>query len=350
MITTVDYARLMFMSVSSVEGIVTPDDLSCGALSCPQIERTLTNLEWAESMIEGELNRYGLSLSPQQKTVITDAPYVIPDGKLLGKLVTYELTGLITYGVGGAADSVEIDLSEEGVFDPECDKVLTVEIADLRPVGFAPKLQPKWVQTKFTPDEDELLTLTALQQQLAFVTCDGQIAGTEDEEPIEMTFRVVILKPSSPRLTYLPDGCGCDPDESECSVCGGHSAVNGCYERRGTTYNMRFDSLPCECGGKYPYYEADLVQPAVPMDQAMAGAIVALANTRAILDDCLACSDQARERIKADQGILSDGTDVRGGTVTYLMPNPFGILAPGAYAAWKTVERVVSGIGGAGLL
>lgn len=350
MITLLDYAHLMFMPVSAVQGIITPDDQSCGALSCSQIERTLTNLEWAESMIEAELNRYGCSLKPKQTTLLTDAPYVIPDGNILGKLETYSLTGTIVYGADNNPDSVTIDLSGEGVFDPDCDKVLVVEIENLRPIGYAPKLQPKWVQTVFTPDEDELLTLTATSGQLALVTCDGQISVPEGEEPIEMTFRIVILKPSPPRLTYIAGGCGCDPDESECSICGGHSAVNGCYEKRGATYVMRFDGIPCNCGGKYPNYEADLVKPAVEMTMAMANAIVSLANTRGVLDDCLACSDQSKERLKADLGIVSDGTDVRGGTSVYVLMNPFGINAPGALTAWKSVERVVSGVGGAGLL
>ena len=332
-----DYSELMGSPVTAIAGITVEGDTSCGPLSCGQRSRLISDLEWAESMIESELGRYGISLYYKGAQILTDQPYAIKEtSDMVGVLRTVE-TVVVTSITNGI---VTLDfLLDTDDFDEACDTILSYAVKTPVEGGFA----TRWI----TQDRDGLLvSLTAKDANVSVVDCDtGEVSYAES-----VTIITTILKPTGPRMTRSSSGCSVD-DESECGRCGGECYVDGCYRQSGaSTLLMDFSAQPCVCGGRLSYYTADIVKAPVERKRHILDAIVSLANSRGTLNDCGDCSSALRERVARDNGVLSTTTKDMRETVPYLFVNPFGVFTPGAVTAWRTVERLTAGRGGAGVL
>lgn len=345
MITIQDYARLMGMPLWAALGIAKPGDTSCGPLDCDQIEKISAEIEWAESVFEEMLAKYDKSLIYRPKVVQSDTPYIwLPKDMRLGDLATAEATADVTTGEGETFSTLTFQLAAED-FDPDCDEILAVDARWPENSDVATRMQPRWKSGPTATEVPGEYTLTTDTMAIQEVACaDGT---TDTPETIDLV--VTILRPSEPRLTYYSGGC---PDPvATCAKCGGKSSIDGCYIDKGSgMWGASFDAQAalCACKGRVSYYEFDAVVKPVDTTVSVMDAIVSLANTRGTVNECADCTQAATDRVKRDLGILPS-VDLR--TVTlYAFSNPFGIYAPGALSAWRTIERLVAGVGGAGVM
>lgn len=335
-LTLDDYAELMGMPTWAISGVAMEGDLSCGPLSCAQRIKIISDLLWAESAIEGELVRFGMSLHYKPSTILTDQPYAIKnDDDLIGVLSTIEVD--VSPSVVDDTFELAIELSADD-FDVDCDTVLSYEIKRPAPGGFA----VRWLSTE---REGLSVTLSAKTLDIADVSCDNG----EVDLPDSVTVVITILRATGPRMTRSSNGCSVN-DDAECGRCGGDCYVEGCYQKGGaTTLLMDFSAYPCACRGRLAYYTADLVRQPVALERYVLDAIVSLANSRGTLNDCGDCSTAARDRVAREYGVLSTSSKDLRETAPYLFVNPFGVFTPGAVSAWRAVERITAGHGGAGM-
>lgn len=335
-LTLDDYSELMGMAAWAIAGIPVVGDLSCGPLSCAQRDKIITDLGWAESAIESELGRYGLSLYPKQASILTNQPYVITEtGDMLGTLVTVEST--IAPDINEPNISLEFTLSSDD-YDPDCDTILSHEIKQTPSGRFA----VRWLSA-VASDYD--MTLSAKSINIADVDCDTG----ETSYPDSVVVVTTILRAGGPRMTRSSSGCGV-ADDAACGRCGGLAITEGCYRESGeNTLLLDFSATPCVCVGRFAYYSVDIVKPNVKRDRFILDAIVALANSRGTLNDCGDCSSAARDRVAREYGVLTTSSKDMRESAPYLFVNPFGVFTPGAVSAWRAVERITAGRGGAGV-
>lgn len=342
-VTIQDFALEMGMNPNHLIGLPVTGDTSCGDLTCAQINKMVSDIAWAESMIDSALRKYGLSLYYRQETLSGDAPYLWKKGAMVpGKLVTLRKSSTIVTNLAGDVATVQIGLSEEE-FDVICDKVVAVEFHETCSGACPNKLQPKWRELN-APEEGDGLYLTLETDAYALTECACDGSGCEVIE--HATFDVVILKPSAPRMGSYSNGC--DVVETTCAECGGYSTTEGCIVKESDRMvTASFDVSCCGCGGSKKIYEFDVVIPPVEYNSQLWNAIISLANTRKALLGCEFCSPESQERIRLDVGIITGEIDMRAKS-PYLFSNPFGIFAPGALSAWRVVADKISGLGGAG--
>lgn len=344
MINVQDYARIMGMPLWAVLGIAKAGDVSCGPLTCDQIERVNAEIEWAESVFESVLNKYDKSLVYKPRVVQSDTPYVwLPSDMLLGELATISVEA----GVAGEAVTLEVTFElPEDEFDPACDQILDIKVAWPINSGVATRMQPKWKSGPTLTDAlNGYYTLVTDMMALQEVNCSNGSVNT----PPTLDLVVTILKPTLPRLTYYSNGCPA-PDVV-CDKCGGKASCEGCYVDKGQgmwTASFNNVSALCACRGRMSYYEFDAVVKPVETTVSLMDAIISLANTRGTINECADCTSAATERVKRDLGIVPTA-DLRQVAI-YAFTNPLGIYAPGALSAWRTIERLVAGVGGSGVM
>jgi hypothetical protein len=329
----------------AVLGIAKSGDVSCGPLTCDQIERVSAEIEWAESMFEDTLNKYDKSLVYKPRVVQADSPYLwLPSDMLLGSLSSYTLTADVDTQVGDTFSTLTFAFGV-GDFDSACDRVLGVVAVWPDNTDVATRMQPKWKTGPTATIVDGEFTLTTDTMAIQEVSCGDGTAAT----PTSVSLVVTVLKPSLPRMTYYTGGCP-DPD-TVCDKCGGKASCEGCYVDGGQrVWRASFVGAGalCACRGRFAYYEFDTVASPIDLTVSVMDAIISLANTRGTINECADCTSAATERVKRDLGIIPT-IDLRQVTL-YAFSNPFGIYAAGALSAWRVLERLVAGVGGAGVM
>lgn len=345
MINVQDYARIMGMPLWAVLGIAKADDVSCGPLTCDQIERVSAEIEWAESLFEETLNKYDKSLVYKPRVVQADSPYLwLPPDMLLGALSSYTLTADVSTEIGDTFSTLTFAF-EAGDYDPDCDRILGVVASWPDNTDVATRMQPKWKTGPTATLVDGEFTLTTDTIAIQEVACDDGTAAT----PTSVDLVVTVLKPSAPRMTYYSGGC--PAPETVCANCGGKASCEGCYIDNGQRVWLASfvnSASVCACRGRFAYYEFDTVAVPIDMTVSVMDAIISLANTRGTINECADCTSAATERVKRDIGIISTA-DLRQVSL-YAFSNPLGIYAAGALSAWRVLERLVAGVGGAGVM
>lgn len=344
MINVQDYARIMGMPLWAVLGIAKSGDVSCGPLTCDQIERVNAEIEWAESLFEETLNKYDKSLVYKPRVMQSDSPYLwLPPDMLLGSLESVSTQAAIS----GEAITSEVIFQLTGEqLNPSCDKILDVRVVWPIDSSVVTRMQPKWKSGPTLSDaENGYYSLVTDMIAIQEVDCETGAVST----PSSVDVVVTILRPSLPRMTYYSGGC--PSPETVCDKCGGMASCEGCYIDNGQRMwlaSFANSAAPCACRGRFAYYEFDTVAIPVELTVSVMDAIVSLANTRGAINECADCTSAATERVKRDLGIIPT-IDLRQVTL-YAFSNPFGIYAAGALSAWRVLERLVAGVGGAGVM
>lgn len=310
---------------------------SCSAMSYLDRIALKADIEFATAKIADALANYGLTLFNQSKKINFGGAYWIFD----------QPTQMVEM-CETLMPAVSIDYSSNPV---GCDTVATVsiqaEIDTLETFAFAdaiyddPTFAGNGVAWKVEHFSTSGIKLSTKAYNLSVIDRDGVV-----HYPEEIGMLITTYRPTRVYSRHLSK-CGCIA-QSPCDVLTKETLVERCVIVRPDGDGITVMSpSQCSCNiGKPLGYVMKVTQDGV-MDTSIAEAIVSLANSRATLNTCSACSPDAQSRLRRDLGITDKGEDMKART-PWAFSNPLGVMTPGGVAAWSTITLKfgVAGVAG----
>lgn len=318
------YPAAMFQGVKT--------QYNCDPLSCEKRGAYVTAAQTAIAMINDQLGRHNLCLSDRAETLMAKAPYFTLDHHLPKQARATQYTATVQTPPTAPGDIVTLAATITALDSTVHEELAYIEVlfSDCTCLHLGVELCA-----------DPVIDGTALTFQvhaydlidLDNVPDDGMPA---DSIPYLSTVKIKLHTRIDSLPRYMWQIWPCSPTPTDPCT---YYATAGCLiERRFDIYDVLPGptTTPCPPLGKIDHYELDAINVGV-WRQTLADAVVSLMNCRLPMDYCN-CDPISNLRYKDDNGLSDRFAKV----YPYSFYNPFGILAPGAQYAWKSIETLIN--------
>lgn len=320
-----DYPPWEFMGVMA--------DYECSPLVPISRARIVEAEANALDMISGEIKHRGRSLFDQNVKLTSRYSYFKLDGYTSKVMTSKQYQAAISVDTATGDYTTYIATLTATVDElGACDELYCVRVVwpDHTHLGVEFLTDPSIAST--------LLTVTARAYNFIDLSdFDGTIPPDAISYLREVTIEVTTIANAIPKALWDPGCCvvltpdACLDDECRFIV------TDGCLrEGEDGLYDVRDYWQTCISPIRPKRFEVTVLQPGL-WEMAFSDAVVSLANTRLPSDFC-GCNKLVNNRFLDDNGMSERYNKV----YPYSFNNGFGILAPGAQYAWKTIDRVVS--------